>query len=298
MRIRNWILFLVMALLWGSSWSATKTALGFAPPFSFASQQFLLSALALSPLLIAFRGHVPRDRKTMGRVVIFALISTLNIAVVNFGLVYESSGTGAVLTFTQPLIVFGLSVLFLKEEVKALKLLGVVVGFLGVSTLSAKGAGSLLPTSYTSLLMILGAFLWALATVYYKKYLGQVNVMVTNALQFPVGFLLLFALSKGIEGFVFPLNNVYLGLLVFMALGATVLGTTIWLFLLSQEDPTSLSTYGFIIPIIALIFGWALLGERVDERTFLGSALIIVGVYLVQKEWPKKKVSVDVRTKL
>lgn len=173
MTTRNWALFFVMALLWGSSWSAAKTGLGLAPPFSFSSQQFLLSAVAMSPLL---------------------------------------------------------------------------------------------------------------ATVYFKKYLGNVNVMATTALQFSIGSLPLFALSGAVEGFVFPLNSEYLGILLFMSLGATVVGNMIWLFLLRQEDATSLSTYSFIIPIIALIFGWWLLGESIDGRSLLGSALIIAGLYLVQRD--------------
>ena len=181
MSTKNWILFCVMALLWGAGWSVTKIGLGFVPPFSFSAQQFLLSATILLPFVMASRGSVPKDRKTLGHIAVYSLINAANIAVTNIGLLYESAGTAAMLTFTQPLIVYGLSILFLRKDIRAHKLLGVLIGFLGVSTLSLKGTGGNVAFSSTSLLIVLGAFLWAVATLYFKAKLEGVNVTVTLA---------------------------------------------------------------------------------------------------------------------
>jgi len=278
-----------VTLIWGASWSAVKTALGYAPPFSFSAQQFLISTIVLLLPLIAARNEFPKNRTTLSRILIFSLINAINIAFTNFGLQYESSGTGAMLTFTQPLIVFVLSVLLLNEKIQVLKILGVIVGFLGVTILSLKGSGTVMSFSVTSLFLIFGAFFWALSTIFYKKYLNNVNLTVITTLQFAVGFVLLFILGKFFEGFPLPTNSTYIAILVYMSIGPTVFGTTIWLYLLSREDPTNLSTYGFITPIIAMVFGWWLLGEEINERSFLGVGLIIVGVYLVQKQWYKNK---------
>ena len=108
-------------------------------------------------------------------------------------------------------------------------------------------------------------------------------------MQFAVGFILLFILGTSFEGFPFPTDPTYLAILAYMSVAATVIGTMIWLYLLSQEDPTTLSTYGFITPIIAMVFGWWLLIEEINERSFLRIGLIIVGVYLVQKQWRVRK---------
>ncbi len=241
------------------------------------------------PPLIATRSKFPKDRTTLIRVLVFSLINAVNIAFTNFGLQYENSGISAMLTFTQPLIVFGLSVLLLNEKIRIMKILGVILGFVGVAILSLKGSVGGISFSVTSLFLILGAFFWALSTVFYKKYLNDINLVVITTLQFAVVFFLLFILGTFFEGFPFPTNPTYILILLYMSVAATVVGTSIWLYLLSREDPTSLSTYGFITPIIAMAFGWWLLKEEINERSFLGVGLIIVGVYLVQKQWRDRK---------
>ncbi len=259
------------------------------PPFSFSAQQFLISTIVLLPLLVAARDKFPKDRTTLIRILVFSLINAVNIAFTNFGLQYENSGTSAMLTFTQPLIVFGLSVLLLNEKIRIMKILGVITGFVGVAILSLKGSGTAISFSATSLFLISGAFFWALSTVFYKKYLNDVNLTVITTMQFAVGFILLFILGTSFEGFPFPTDPAYLLILTYMSVAATVIGTTIWYYLLSREDATTLSTYGFITPIIAMVFGWWLLREEINERSFLGVGLIIVGVYLVQKQWRERK---------
>lgn len=277
------MLFLSATLFWGASWSAAKIALVYVPPLSFSAQQFLLSALVMLPLLIVKRKHIPADQTTLGRLLIYSLINAMNIAVTNVGLLYESSGTSAMLTFTQPLIVFGLSIPFFNAKPRIMKVLGVVVGFGGVAILSLKGSGLEVSFSSASLLLIGGAFFWALATIFYKKYLNNVNSIVVITAQFTVGCIVLFGFGWVFEGFPVSVDSVYLGVLAFMAIIPTVVGSTIWLYLLSREDATELSTYGFITPIMAMIFGWWLLSEVITERSLIGVGLIIVGVYLVQK---------------
>jgi len=55
----------------------------------------------------------------------------------------------------------------------------------------------------------------------------------------------------------------------------------IWLMLLRSEDATILAGSSFLVPLTALFFGSILLGESIDAQSVLGSALVLVGVYLV-----------------
>jgi drug/metabolite transporter (DMT)-like permease len=140
----------------------------------------------------------------------------------------------------------------------------------------------------SSLLLVFGAFLWANSTIYFKKYLVDVDVFVTTALQFTIGSVLLGVLSVLGDGsipldFVFE-DQVYLTLLLYYALAVSVFGTVIWLFLLRRETATNLSTYGFLIPVIALLVGWGLLGEPLTLQSLLGSSLILVSMYTVQRD--------------
>lgn len=288
MTTRNWLIFLCSALLWGSSWSVVKVALGYVSPFVFSFHQSLIVAIALLPILLVKRSEVPKNPKTFTHLLVYSLVNGVNVVVSNTGLVSENSGIGAVLTFTQPLLVFILSIFFLRESVNSWKLFGVVIGFIGVSLLSIPTGAQLFALSSSSLLLLFGAFLWACSTIYYKKYLVHVNIIVTTALQFTIGTLLLGILSVLLEGSFPPYSDIYnhsyLQLLIYNALAVSVCGNIIWLFLLRRETATNLSTYGFLIPVIALILGWRLLGEPIDLRAILGSSMILASVYTVQKE--------------
>jgi drug/metabolite transporter (DMT)-like permease len=285
---RNWLLFLCIALLWGSSWSVVKVALGYAAPLVFSFQQSLIVAIVLVPLLIVKRKQVPRNPNTLFHLLVYGFVSGINVMVSNSGLVDESSGIGAMLTFTQPLLVFIMSVFFLNESMKVVKFVGVIMGLIGVSILSARSRVQFYDLSPSSLLLVFGAFLWASSTIYFKKYLVDVDVFVTTALQFTIGSVLLGVLSVLGDGsipidFVFE-DQVYLTLLLYYALAVSVFGTVIWLFLLRRETATNLSTYGFLIPVIALLVGWGLLGEPLTLQSLLGSSLILVSMYTVQRD--------------
>jgi drug/metabolite transporter (DMT)-like permease len=292
MTTRNWLLFLCSALLWGLSWSVVKVALGYVTPLIFSFHQSLIVTMVLVPFVFVTQKPLPRDRNTVLHLFVYGLVNSVNVVVSNTGLVGESSGVGAMLTFTQPLLVFLLSVVFLHESVKVGKLGGVLLGLIGVSILSIRPDVQFFDISPFSVLLVFGAFLWASSTIYYKKFLVQVNVLVTTALQFTIGSGLLGLVSVLVDGTV-PLNfgfedPLYLGLLLFNALAVSVFGTVIWLFLLGRETATNLSTYGFLIPVIALLVGWGVLGEPLNLQSLLGSSLILMSMYTVQRDASSK----------
>jgi len=192
------------------------------------------------------------------------------------------SGTGAVLTYTQPLMVFALALMLLDEEVSAPKLLGVVIGFSGVVVLFLRDSSGLI--SWSAVLLLLGAFFWALASVYYKLRLSKVDATLVNLIQAIFTSLLLASISVMVEP-VQPLWSwKYGAILAYAGVGASAIGMTIWLRLLKDEGATSLSGSVLIVPIIALFFGWWLIGESLDLRSLVGCGLVLVGVYMVNRK--------------
>lgn len=290
MRSRNWVLFLFLAVLWGSNWSFMKTGVSLVNPIALVFQRFLISAVVLFPVFLLLRKRIPKDRATLGRLVLLGLFNASNVFLMHAGLVLESSGIGSVLTYTQPLFVFCLAIPFLKEKVTAIKLSGVMLGFVGVVVLFS-GRISTLTLSFTPLIMILGAVFWAVAIVFYKKFLNHVDPFVANFFQLSVGVLVLAALSLFTNSFSFPNDPAYPWIILYVAIGGNVAGFSLWLYLLRQEEATSLSGSSFIIPVIALLFGWQLLGESISIQSMIGSALVLAGIYLVNFKTSKRKKS-------
>jgi len=282
-RVRNWLLFLLVVLIWGSNWAVMKMGLGYVGPLNFVFHRLMLSALALSPFLIFLRKRFPKDKETLIRLAVLGMINVSSMSSSNIGLVYEKSGISAILTYTQPLFVFCLAVPVLKEEAKISKLLGVFVGFSGVVVLSVGKLNSFESLSYSSLFLVGGAFLWAMAIVYYKKRLTHVDPVVTNTVQLGVGAGFLAWLASASEGIAFPLLDRYVVTILYASIFASAIAQTFWVLLLKEEEATVLSSSSFLVPIAALFFGWILLGENFELISLLGISLVMIGLYLVNR---------------
>lgn len=282
-RVRNWLLFLFVVLIWGSNWPVMKHGLSYVGPLNFVLHRFALSALALSPVLLFRRKEIPKSRKTLLRLLFLGLINAVCMTSTNVGLVYEKSSISAILTYTQPLFVFCLAVPFLKNEAKILRLLGVFTGFSGVVALSVGRSSSFGSLPSSIFLLTVGAFLWAVTIVYYKKFLSRIDPVVTNIFQLAVSAVLLVPFASALEGLSFPFAQRYLLIVFYTSVFASSVALTLWVLLLREEDATVLASSSFMIPMVALFFGWLLLAENVELRSVLGIGLIMTGVYLVNR---------------
>ena len=282
MKPSNLLLLFLLAFLWGLGWSATKIALSYVPPSSFVLHRFIFSAIAMFPVFLILRKRIPHDNKTLGKLLLLCSINAFGVTVTNIGLVGESSGIGAVLTYTQPLFVFCLAIPFLNERLKIAKLAGTAIGFAGVVFLFLSSINSL--TFAFSMLMILGSFFWAATAIYYKRFLSHVDSFVTNFFQWAFGIIPLAALNLYTGSFFFPKETTYLWMVLYTAIGSACIGWTIWLYLLRKEDAIVVSGSSFIVPLIALFFGWLFLGENITAESILGSALVLLGVLVVNRK--------------
>lgn len=282
-RLRNWLLFLLVVLIWASNWAVMKMGLKYVSPLNFVLHRFLLSSLALSPLLIFLRRKIPQDKETLAKLLLLGVINAVCVASTNIGLVYEKSGVSAILTYTQPLFVFCFAVLFLKEKAGISRLLGVFIGFSGVVALSIGKSNPVEGLSYSSFFLLVGAFLWAVTIVYYKRLLSYVDPVITNVFQLTASALLLAPLASSLEGFSFPLTETYVLIALYTSIFASGIALTLWVYLLREEDATVLSSSSFMVPIVALFFGWLLISENVEVESLLGIGLVMSGVYLVNK---------------
>ena len=283
-RSRNWILFLFVVFVWSSGWSVMKLALAYIDPLNFALQRFVLSALALSPLLIYVRKKIRFDKRAIPKLLVLTAVNTASIVPTYWGLVYETSGIGAILTYTQPLFVFCLCVLFLRSEAKPVRLLGAFVGFSGVVVLSVGRAGSIqVSANIGDVLLLLGAFLWAVAIVYYKKSLSDVDPILTSVIQQALAAVIVAPLALGVEGFSFPLTQSYLVMILYLGIFGSGITVFLWLFLIREEDVTVLSLSSFLIPMVAVFIGWLFLAENIQPISFLGVGMILAGLYLTNR---------------
>lgn len=283
MRKRSWLLFTLMALLWSLNWVVMKVGLKFVDPLNLVMQRLLLSSIILSPTLIWRRKNLPRDKFTWLKIGVLSLINAIGMASTNIGLLHETSGLSSLLTYTQPLFVFCLAVPFLGEKISLTRVFGVISGFLGILTLYVGRLRSQINLSSPFLFLILGAFLWALTVIYYKKFLSHVDPAIINITQFSIGAAFLLSIILTFEEPAFSSNALYILALLYMSALGSAAASTIWLILIKEEETAVVSTSSLIIPAMALILSWIFLGESIEQTTLLGLMLILTGIHLVNK---------------
>jgi drug/metabolite transporter (DMT)-like permease len=286
MKTRNTLLFITMATVWSLNWSIMKTGLGFVSPITFLLQRFIFFSVAFSPLIFFWRKKIPRDKKTLFKIVILAMVNAANYLATSIALAVENSGIGAVLNYTAPLFVFCLAIAFLKEETSVIRFIGVLIGFGGIFVLFTHRASSFMLLS--AVIMVFGASLWAVTTVFYKRFLSHVDAFVTNYFQFLLGVFPLGLLALTSSDFALPSDPTYLGILTYETIAVAAVGSTLWLYLTKKEGATVVAGSSLIVPVFAMFFGWALLKESLYVEAIAGSALILVGVGLVNARREKQ----------
>ncbi|MCX8171377.1 MAG: DMT family transporter [Candidatus Bathyarchaeota archaeon] len=282
MRKRSWMLLTAIVLIWGFNWTVMKTGLNFVSPLNLISQRLLLASIALSPVLILERRKIPRDANTWLKLTLNSILNAVGMASTHIGLLYETSGLSSILTYTQPLFVFCLAALFLGEKVTLLRVSGLTLGFLGVVAIYMERISRITLSSAT-LFLILGAFLWAVTTIYYKRFLTHVSPEIVNVVQFPVGAAFLITITSILDKLNFSVNIMYIASILYISVLGSAIAFTIWLALIRIEEATIVSTSSLAVPAAALLFGWIFLKEEVGLSLLLGFTLILAGIYFVNK---------------
>ena len=280
------LLFLLMSLIWGATWIATKAGLGAVPPFFFGAARYILVSAALV--------FVVRDLRTVfaGRAMRIVITGTLIVAAtyafIYWGMQYVASGVSGVVNMSMnPIGLFGLAILLGQEQPTwrhALALMlglgGLVLLFSGKAELSGSdmelwGAASL----------VAGAFAYCLGSVLSRRLLDQVSPLQLTAAQGLVGAVGLTALSLAVEPVSLDTVKALLAPeplagLLFLVIGGTFIAYTIFLKLVRDWGAPRAGLFSFVSPVVALILGALVYGEPLTWREISGAAIMLAAAWI------------------
>jgi len=115
-----------------------------------------------------------------------------------------------------------------------------------------------------------------------KRYLTELSPIVLTSMQMALAALIILSLgflTEDIRAMRFTPSSV--GSLLYLSLVGSALAFSLYYWLLRRMEATRLAIIAFATPVVALFLGWATYGEKVDIRTLLGTALVFVGIYVV-----------------
>lgn len=277
------IVFSLLCIIWSSTWLMIKVGLEGAPPMLGAGLRFIIASLLIFVILRIKKIPLPRTRR-------FYLLSVflgfwqmgIPYALVYWGEQYISSGLTAVLFSIMPLGVAILARLLLGNPLTLRKITGIIVGMIGVAVIFADSLEYSGTQAAMGILAIIGsAFLASLSSVVIKKYSRDHHPLAAIFLPITIGALLLTAAGLTLEQHQFlTLDRLTVFTIFYLAILGTVGAFSLYFWIIKHIDVTLLSYQTFIIPVLACIFGWIILGETITYKVVLGGILIFLGIGL------------------
>jgi drug/metabolite transporter (DMT)-like permease len=280
------IVWLILCLIWGSTWLFIKLGLSDLPPITFAGIRFVIASFILTLLVIVRRARWPRTRNEWTLIAVVGLLQfALNYGLVFWGEQHISSGLAAVLQATFPAFGMVFAHFYLPQErMSILKVVGVLLGVFGVAVifsdqLSIGGKMALLG----SIALVLSAFFGSYGNVLVKAYGGKIDPMVLAAGQMVFGFVPLLAIGIPTEGnpLHFRWTTMALISLMYLVVVGSVIAFALYYWLVRHMDVTKTMLIALVTPVVAVILGMIVLHEKLNWRLLAGGACIISGIALI-----------------
>ena len=279
--------FASIYLVWGSTYLAIRYAVQTIPPFLMGGLRFVVSGALL---YLWARSQGARATRLHWRNAIIAgafLLLGGNGAVV-WAEQFVPSGLTALLVSILP---FWLVIIEWvrppRRRPSGAVLVGLVLGFIGMVVLvgpgNLGGRGDVRPLG--ALVLILGSLSWAIGSFWSRDArLPESGLLTTGMEMLGGGALLLIVglLSGELSQFdIHRISGASAAGLIYLITFGSLIGFTSYIWLLDKVSPARLGTYAYVNPIVAVVLGWAIAGERLSVRTAVAAAIVICAVALI-----------------
>ncbi|MEX1169900.1 MAG: DMT family transporter [Chloroflexota bacterium] len=288
----EWLVFLALGLMWGSSYLFIKLAVDDFGTFTLVALRLAIGAAVLWIVIRLAHQPLPREPRLYGHLVVMAVVNiVIPFVLITWAEQSVDSSLAAILTSAVPLFVIVIAPLFLHDEpIRVNGVAGLGVGFVGVVVLTSNDL-AVADADLTGELALLGAALaYAVGAVYSRRNMRGVPPMIPAVFQVTFAMLISGAIAIVLES---PWNARPDGEAVFSILWLGILGSGFAYLavfrLLSTWGATRTTLVAYVIPVVGIVLGFLVLSEPIDGRVLIGTALVIGGVALVNSRYGRRR---------
>ena len=277
----------IVGIVWGTTYLGIRVAVESIPPWFITSIRQGIAALIVLGILI-----YKKQLSWIGwNNLKFQLIPSLLMIVIanGFTTIAEQSlpsGLTSIMSALSPVIIFIGGILFGIEKPNLKGLIGVLLGFLGVVFIFRNGLEDILDPNYKTGMLFLSIAImsWSAGTVYSKKHTHKSNNIALNLFyQFSISsliqFVLAFIFSSNTDMNTWSLRSI--SAVVYLAVFGSVLAFFCYHYALKRVSAVQVSILNYVNTIIAVFLGWLLLDEVITFDFIIATALIILGVFII-----------------
>lgn len=274
---------LACSLMWSSGFLFMKAMAAEVDPFAMASARAAIAAVILSLWFLSRRqSPLPTRRELMPWLVLGTLNGWLPNVLTAWALERAGAGPSAMIQASGPLMVAVMAhFLFAEEKLTTRRVIGVLIGFLGMGSLIGPQAFDAAASFAGAIAMVIVSLCYAVGNIYARgitfvepSRMGLGQQMVSAS----VATVLTLSLSGGAA-----YQPIAVNWHLMLALGvlATALPITLFMHLIRNDGPTKAAMIGYLLPVFATIMAVVFLGETIGPREIAGGLIVLMGVYVV-----------------
>lgn len=284
MSLQNWILLIILSVLWGGTFFFIELALVDFTPFTIVFLRVALAALALYGYLVFSGERLPRGWGIWATLAVMGLLNNvLPFSLITWGQTHITGGVASILNATTPLfgVVFAH---FLTKDEKMVpnKLVGVLVGFAGILVMMQPTMDQGFSFEGLGQIAVLGAAMsYGIAIVWGKRLSETPPIVNAFGMLFCSSIVLLPAIFV-VEA-PLSLTPTLLGSVSVLALAllGTAVAYILFFRILASAGAVNLTLVTFLIPVSALILGIGILGEVIHPMALYGMLVIFAGLAII-----------------
>jgi drug/metabolite transporter (DMT)-like permease len=274
---------LTTVVLWGSAFVGIRAAGEQLSPGAISLGRLLVSSAALGAVALVRRERLPPRRDLMPVAAYGVLFLGLYSVTLNAAEQRVDAGTAAMVVNTGPILIAVLAGVFLREGFPHGLFAGCAVAFGGCVLI---GVATTRPGRHAGLgllLCVLAAFAYAVAVVVQKAALQRVSPFQVTWLGCAAATVACAPFAPTLASEVASADAPAIGWTIYLGLMPTALGFATWSFALRRTSAGRTASLNYLIPVVAVLLGWAILGERPPWLAALGGGLCLTGVYLARR---------------
>ncbi len=282
-RIRLFLSFFAIYILWGTTFLAIRIAVEELPPLFAAGARFFTAGILLYAFMRVKGETAPTPKQWRSLTIMALLMFVAEYGPLFWAEKYVPSGVVSVLAATLPILTLIIEMLILRQQrMRPMLAIATVLGFLGVAILLIPGGKQHLAL-VPCLAVLAGATTWSLGSVLTRSMNLPRSRPITAGAAMMLGGAMLLALSAGF-GEMHPFPHITLraaAALLYLIVFGSLLAFTAFVWLLAHMPATRVSSHAYVNPIVAVALGYFMAGEIITTRILAGTALVLISVFLI-----------------
>ncbi|MFZ4543361.1 MAG: DMT family transporter [Saprospiraceae bacterium] len=287
--------FVMLCLVWGTTYLGIKVAIDeHIPPFFLSAIRHIAAGMFFLILSLLRGKRLPDIRSIFKLAVIGFLMIVGGNGLVCWAEQFISSGLTAVICSLSPIFITVLSLLAFKNFSISWKIVvGLLISLFGIVCIFHESIS--FQRNYNSILgvvlLVFANLSWALGSIFMKKNQVSIDLFLGVGVQMILGGIMNLVISAGFEdiAIVSSISAAGWWATTYLIVVGSLLGYGSYIYVLSQYTPSRISLHTYINTIIAVFVGWMLGGESIDHFIFIGTAFVLLGVILVNREYSRMR---------